>query len=467
MCGFSARSRAGACTILHRCRRCPIFPPRSFSPNFRPRRSATSMSGSRKTPGPIGPPCWPAKFRWPSSCPRTAASPSPTTTPTTSITCCGAASKSPKPVTPKPERVAARLWRRVTAIKRFCRQGEQALGYPAPGTRGEPPCKSPKFTTSTQSSSENVKTSGLGDLRALATAKSPSSPTDSRRNRIRAAWQRRVGSSRAHRQTKRTLGREMGMLNVLVVDDSRTLRMGLAKMLQQMGHTVTMAENGEEGIEAFVAQRPGLILMDVSMPVLDGYETARRIRATFSDDWVPIIFLSGSEDDQDLERAIAAGGDDYLVKPVSYVVLSAKIQAMCRIEQMRQRLLALTRQLATANSELERLSRQDALTGLANRRFFDFSLAAELARARRAQHPLALLMCDVDHFKAYNDTYGHLAGDECLQRIARVLKESCRRTSDLAARYGGEEFSLVLPATPLDGAAILGEALRCAVRDLR
>ncbi len=259
----------------------------------------------------------------------------------------------------------------------------------------------------------------------------------------------------------------MGMLNVLVVDDSRTLRMGLAKMLQQMGHTVTMAENGEEGIEAFVAQRPGLILMDVSMPVLDGYETARRIRATFSDDWVPIIFLSGSEDDQDLERAIAAGGDDYLVKPVSYVVLSAKIQAMCRIEQMRQRLLALTRQLATANSELERLSRQDALTGLANRRFFDFSLAAELARARRAQHPLALLMCDVDHFKAYNDTYGHLAGDECLQRIARVLKESCRRTSDLAARYGGEEFSLVLPATPLDGAAILGEALRCAVRDLR
>jgi len=257
------------------------------------------------------------------------------------------------------------------------------------------------------------------------------------------------------------------MLNVLVVDDSRTLRMGIAKMLQQMGHTVIMAENGEQGIEAFMAQRPGLVLMDVSMPVLDGYETAKRLRAAFSDDWVPIIFLSGSEDDQDLERAIAAGGDDYLVKPVSYVVLSAKIQAMCRIEQMRQRLLALTRQLATANAELERLSRQDALTGLANRRFFDYSLGAELARARRAQHPLALLMCDVDHFKAFNDTYGHLAGDECLQRVSRVLKETCRRTADLAARYGGEEFALVLPATPVDGAAIIGEALRCAVRDLR
>ncbi len=257
------------------------------------------------------------------------------------------------------------------------------------------------------------------------------------------------------------------MLNVLVVDDSRTLRMGIAKMLQQMGHAVVLAENGEQGIEAFMAQRPGLVLMDVSMPVLDGYETAKRLRAAFSDDWVPIIFLSGSEDDQDLERAIAAGGDDYLVKPVSYVVLSAKIQAMSRIEQMRQRLLALTRQLASANSELERLSRQDALTGLANRRFFDYSLSAELARARRSQHPLALLMCDVDHFKAFNDTYGHLAGDECLQRVARALKESCRRTTDLAARYGGEEFALVLPATPVDGAAIIGESLRCAVRDLR
>ena len=123
------------------------------------------------------------------------------------------------------------------------------------------------------------------------------------------------------------------MLNVLVIDDSKTLRVGLAKMLREMGHTVTLAENGQQGVERFREQRPGLVLLDVTMPVMDGYATAREMRAQVLDDWVPIIFLSGSEDDQDLERAIEAGGDDYLVKPVSFVVLSAKIHAMCRIEQ--------------------------------------------------------------------------------------------------------------------------------------
>jgi diguanylate cyclase (GGDEF)-like protein len=257
------------------------------------------------------------------------------------------------------------------------------------------------------------------------------------------------------------------MVNILVVDDSKTQRFALSRMLQEMGHRVITAENGEEGVARFREQRPGLVLMDVMMPVLDGYEAARRIRASVHDDWVPIIFLSGNEDDQDLESAIEAGGDDYLVKPVSFVVLSAKIRAMCRIEQMRQKLLALSRQLASANSELERLSRQDGLTGLANRRYFDYSLASELARARRAGHPLSLLLCDVDHFKLYNDTYGHLAGDDCLQRVAQVLQSVCKRSSDLPARYGGEEFALVLPATPREGALLVGETVRNAMCDLR
>ena len=102
------------------------------------------------------------------------------------------------------------------------------------------------------------------------------------------------------------------MLNVLVIDDSKTLRVGLAKMLREMGHTVTLAENGQQGVERFREQRPGLVLLDVTMPVMDGYATAREMRAQVLDDWVPIIFLSGSEDDQDLERAIEAGGDDCL-----------------------------------------------------------------------------------------------------------------------------------------------------------
>jgi len=255
-------------------------------------------------------------------------------------------------------------------------------------------------------------------------------------------------------------------MQILIVDDSPTIRAGLRNMLEKMGHAVTDAADGEIALASFKASPPDLVLIDVMMPVMDGYTTARHMRSGSEADWVPIIFLSSGDEDQDLERAIEAGGDDYLVKPSSAVVLGAKIRAMHRLESMRKRLLETTRELAASNRQLEMLSRQDGLTGLANRRYLDAFLATEMRRAGRAGEALSLILLDVDFFKKYNDQYGHPAGDECLKRIAGAMQASCRRPADLAARYGGEEFVLVLPTTNAEGARKVSDILAAAIAHL-
>ncbi len=248
-------------------------------------------------------------------------------------------------------------------------------------------------------------------------------------------------------------------MKILVVDDSPTIRVALKALLERMGHTVVEANDGKEALQIYRHDRPGLVLIDVVMPIMDGYESARRMRETKADEWVPIIFLSSKEADQDLDRAIEAGGDDYLVKPVSFVVLNAKIRALQRLESMRTKQLEMSRDLASANRELEKLSRQDGLTGIANRRYFDSYLVTEVRRGARERQPLSLILSDVDHFKAFNDCYGHQAGDDCLRRVAAALSSAGRRPADLAARYGGEEFAMVLPGTVLEGAVDVAQAV--------
>lgn len=255
-------------------------------------------------------------------------------------------------------------------------------------------------------------------------------------------------------------------MKILLVDDSRTVRAVLSRMLCGLGHTVVEAQDGSQALEYLEREPVDLVLLDVQMPRLDGFDAVRRIRALQNNRWIPIIFLSGRESDTDLEKGILAGGDDYLVKPVSPVVLGAKIRAMQRIHDMQRQLFELTERLAKANQELAQLARQDSLTGVANRHHFDERLAEELARARRHRVPLGLLLCDVDDFKAYNDRYGHPAGDACLQRIAAALASACRRATDFVARYGGEEFALILPDTDAAGVASVAEAARARVEAL-
>ena len=256
-------------------------------------------------------------------------------------------------------------------------------------------------------------------------------------------------------------------MKILIVDDSPTIRSGLRTLLEKMGHSVIEATDGAMALAMYGSDRPNLVLIDAVMPVMDGYEAARRMRESSDpDDWVPIIFLSSKEADQDLDRAIEAGGDDYLVKPVSFVVLNAKIRALHRIETMRSRLLEVSRDLAAANRELQKLSRQDGLTGIANRRYFDTYLVTEVRRAARDGQPLSLILSDVDYFKAFNDCYGHQAGDTCLRQVAAALTSAGRRPADLAARYGGEEFALVLPGTVLDGAIDVAQTVDGVVASL-
>ncbi len=256
-------------------------------------------------------------------------------------------------------------------------------------------------------------------------------------------------------------------MKTLVIEDSRSSLKLLCEHIRKIGITPIPAQTGSAGIDLFLKERPDLVLLDIIMPDLDGYEVARQIRQLEPPgEWTPIIFLSSLSKDQDIEKGIAAGGDDYLLKPISEVVLAAKIRAMQRIIQMRQSLLVLTRKLDAANQELKRLTSLDGLTGIANRRHFDEVLMREWRRAMRKGDEISILMCDIDFFKLYNDTYGHQSGDECLRQIAHTLANAMDRGGDLLARYGGEEFVAVLPGTTLYGASFVAEQMRQAVSKL-
>src|SRR5450830_932807 len=243
---------------------------------------------------------------------------------------------------------------------------------------------------------------------------------------------------------------------VLVVDDQEAIRLALALELKQVGvQTVWQAGSAEEALEVFAAKRPDLVLLDIRMPGHDGYWTAQKIRDSEPGNWTPIIFLSG------MDR------DEYLIKPVTSTVLAAKLRAMQRLLGMQRRLVAVTEELNLANQKLNELVERDPLTGLVNRRGLDRLLYTEIRQARRDNKPLTLMLCDIDHFKRYNDSLGHVEGDLCLQKISAMLSTICKRPSDVAARYGGEEFALILPDTPKSGAMTFARACAKMLRSLK
>jgi diguanylate cyclase (GGDEF)-like protein len=247
-------------------------------------------------------------------------------------------------------------------------------------------------------------------------------------------------------------------MRILVIDDDAGGRALLQLRLTELGHDVQAAGSGTEGVAMFVDYSPDLVLLDMLMPDMDGREAARRMRAS-REAWVPIIFLSGCTASEDIETAIAAGGDDYLLKPADLKILEAKIHAMQRIAAMRE-------ELVTQAAELAHEVEMDALTGIANRRRLDSKIADEVSRCARSGSPLSVIMLDVDHFKRFNDVYGHQTGDQCLTLVAGTLSDQLHRPSDMVARYGGEEFCVVLPETPGEGAYAIAEQLRQAVSEL-
>ncbi|CAH1658512.1 diguanylate cyclase (GGDEF domain) with PAS/PAC sensor [Hyphomicrobiales bacterium] len=261
---------------------------------------------------------------------------------------------------------------------------------------------------------------------------------------------------------------------VLLVDDQVMVCEAIRRALAQHGdldfHYCT------EPLEAIeVAQRvkPTVILQDLVMPGVDGLDLVRRYRKHPALQAVPVIVLSTKEDPATKSEAFQAGANDYLVKLPDKVELIARIRYHTRAyldhvqrDEAYRALRESQRELMRANLELERLTRIDGLTGLGNRRYFDEYLTAEWKRAQRTRNPLSVLMIDVDHFKRYNDAYGHLAGDDVLKRVADVIQTGACRATDLAARFGGEEFVVVLTDVSQEGAAHVAERMVEGVRDL-
>ena len=264
------------------------------------------------------------------------------------------------------------------------------------------------------------------------------------------------------------MARKLSNLKVLMVEDSKVTIKAITGYLEEIGVQPMIAETGSAAVDLYRKERPDIILLDIILPDIDGFEVARQVRKLQGDeDWTAIIFLSAMSRDEDLARGIQAGGDDYLMKPVGRVVLQAKVAAMHRLVRMQRALVKLTAQLNEANQELHRISMIDGLTGIANRRLFDESLVREWRRCARLQKPISIVMLDVDYFKKYNDKYGHQAGDECLKAAAKQVAAAVPRASDLAARYGGEEFVLILSETDEVGARWVANRVRQQVAGLK
>jgi len=258
-------------------------------------------------------------------------------------------------------------------------------------------------------------------------------------------------------------------MKILLVEDTRAVAAVMAARLTSFGHEVSLAENGQMAFDTFRTSPPDLVLMDIEMPVMNGFEATSRIRAfeaTQKWAWTPIIFLTASDTPENLVTAIEAGGDDFLVKGLSENVLHAKMKAMARIAAMRQL-------LSIANAKLEQLASRDGLTGLFNRRWMDLNVDLAWVECEYKRAPFALLMLDVDNFKKYNDRYGHLAGDDCLRAVANAIETLVAETNAegltkdaFAARYGGEEFSVVIPGASIAAYEECATRLLEAIRKL-
>lgn len=262
---------------------------------------------------------------------------------------------------------------------------------------------------------------------------------------------------------------------VLLVDDQIMVGEAVRRALSDEPNIVFhYCARPAEAVAVAKEVKPTVILQDLVMPGIDGLELVRRYRQDPATVRIPIIVLSTKDEPAVKSAAFAAGANDYLVKLPDNIELVARLRyhsdayvnrvqrdaADCALRESQ-------RALIEANLELQRLTRVDGLTGLANRRYFDEFFTAEWKRAVRTQTPLSVLMIDIDCFKRYNDTYGHLAGDQVLRQVAETIQRNCGRSTDLGARYGGEEFIVVLCNTPVTGMRAVGETLRQDIADLK
>ena len=244
------------------------------------------------------------------------------------------------------------------------------------------------------------------------------------------------------------------LMQALVVDDSAVYRKLIGDHLRSWGFGVTLAESGSEAWRILEQPNaPKLVLLDWVLPDLDGIELCQRIRQTGSSSpYIYVILLTSNEGRQNMLQAMRAGADDYLVKPFDELELQARLL-------VGKRILDLQEELVSARESMRHAATHDSLTGLTNRGEILAMLERELERARRERTPVAVILCDIDHFKNVNDTLGHLFGDEALREIGKRLRAQLR-VYDGVGRYGGEEFLMVLPSCDLPNALLRANELR-------
>jgi diguanylate cyclase (GGDEF)-like protein len=276
--------------------------------------------------------------------------------------------------------------------------------------------------------------------------------------------------------------------NILIVDDRLDNLRVLSTILTEKGYQVRKALNGQMALIACEARVPDLILLDINMPDMNGYEVCQRLKSNSKTNNIPVIFISVLDDVIDKVKGMKVGGADYITKPFQFEEVVARVQNQFTLQRLsldlhdkNQKLLEQNALLEVeiekrsqaefalqeANQKLQDLVWSDSLTEIANRRYLDDYLQREWQRSAREQIFLSLLLCDIDYFKSYNDTYGHLAGDDCLKRVAQTINNTVKRPADLVARYGGEEFAVVLPNTDFDGALRVAENIQSQVQQLK
>ncbi len=249
---------------------------------------------------------------------------------------------------------------------------------------------------------------------------------------------------------------------ILVVDDHEDNIELLRARLEARGYEVEGASDGQAALDAVPIFCPDLILLDVMMPKMDGMEVVRRLKAKSEAKelpFIPVIMQTALDSTENKVEGLGAGADDYITKPINFAELEARVTALLRIKSLESTLTARDKELSELNDKLRFISLTDGLTEVENRRSLEMHLHEMWQHSIRLHEPIALIICDIDKFKAVNDNYGHQAGDSVLKEFAQLLKSEAREI-DRVGRYGGEEFLLILSGTVLDAAVTFAERLR-------
>ena len=244
-----------------------------------------------------------------------------------------------------------------------------------------------------------------------------------------------------------------GKLPCLLIVDDQPINIQALYRIFAPDHRVLMATSGAKALAVCKDDPPDLVLLDVVMPGMGGHEVCMRLKANEATRDIPVIFVTSHTDAAEETKGLELGAVDFIAKPVNPAVVRARVKTHLALKAQSD----LLRQMVFI----------DGLTGVANRRCFDERLSSEWRRSMRNSSPLALLLLDVDHFKRFNDRYGHQVGDDCLRRVASAVKAHLLRHSDLVARYGGEEFACILPATDFEGAMAVAAGIVQRVRGLQ